>query len=104
MTKSSRIIEIENINTPGQFNRVDEDKYIDVKNAMLQILPDQSPGLTHKEIPEAMLNRLSESLFPGGAKRGWWSKTVQLDLEAKKLITREDTKPLRWHKAAQQKT
>ena len=91
-------IEVENINVPGQINRVDREKYTDVKNALLHILPDQSPGLTHKEIQEKLLDHLSDSLFPGGAKRGWWSKTVQLDLEAKKLITREDSKPLRWFK------
>jgi len=37
-------------------------------------------------------------LFPGGAKAGWWMKTVQLDLEAKRIIAREKTKPLRWHR------
>jgi len=41
---------------------------------------------------------LPESLFPGGAKSGWWAKTVQLDLEAKDIVVREHSKPLRWHK------
>jgi len=41
---------------------------------------------------------LSEELFPGGAKAGWWAKTVQLDLEAQGKWVREDTKPLRWYK------
>lgn len=27
-----------------------------------------------------------------------WAKTVQLDLEAKKMLVREDVKPLRWHR------
>lgn len=36
-----------------------------------------------------MLAHLPESLFPGGAKAGWWTKAVQLDLEAKGLIAGE---------------
>jgi hypothetical protein len=30
-------------------------------------------------------------------KVGWWMKTVQLDLEARKIVLREKSKPLRWH-------
>jgi hypothetical protein len=35
---------------------------------------------------------------PGGAKAGWWVKTVQLDQEAKGSVVREPGKPLRWHR------
>jgi hypothetical protein len=44
------------------------------------------------------LKHLPEELFPGGAKAGWWTKAVQLDLEAKKVIVREKTTPLRLRK------
>jgi len=47
----------------------------------------------------ALLPHLPADLFPGGAKAGWWMKTVQLDLETKGIITREKTKPLRLHRA-----
>jgi hypothetical protein len=57
-----------------------------------------SPGLTAAEIQDAVLAHLPEHLFPQGAKAGWWKKAVQLDLEAKGVIAREKTKPLRWHK------
>jgi hypothetical protein len=30
---------------------------------------------------------------------GWWAKTVQLDLEAKGIITREKIRPLRLHRS-----
>lgn len=96
--KSRNTIEIENINVPGQRTNVDANKYLDMKQAMLRVLPQRSPGLSHKEIQDAVLPYLSEALFPAGEKRGWWSKTVQLDLEAKKVIRREQTKPLRWYK------
>lgn len=32
------------------------------------------------------------------AMAGWWSKAVQLDLEAKGVIARESSKPLRWYR------
>jgi uncharacterized protein YndB with AHSA1/START domain len=35
----------------------------------------------------------------GGAKAGWWTKCVQLDLEAKGTVVRKTAKPLRWHRA-----
>jgi hypothetical protein len=91
-------VEMENINTPGRSTRVDADKYEAMKVAFLKILPARSPGLTAAEIGERILPHLPEDLFPQGAKAGWWKKGVQLDLEAKGVIAREVTKPLRWHK------
>ena len=38
---------------------------------------------------------LSEKLFPEGTKAGWWTKALQLDVEAKGIVVREKTKPLR---------
>jgi hypothetical protein len=35
----------------------------------------------------------------GGAKAGWWAKTVQLDLEARGIIKRVKTSPLRLRRA-----
>ena len=87
----------ENVNTPGQVVNLDAEKYHDMKQAMLKVMPSSTPGMTHKEIMEAVLPHLSTVLFPQGAKRGWWSKAVQLDLEAKEIIVREPVKPLRWH-------
>ena len=90
-------VEMENVNSPGRTVRVDADKYEAMKRAFLKILPAKSPGLTAAEIGERVLPHLPEELFPQGAKAGWWKKGVQLDLEAKGVITRETTKPLRWH-------
>jgi len=90
-------VTVENVNVPGQTKNVDANKYRAVKEAMLQVLPDRSPGLTHAELCTDMKPYL-EDLFPGGAKVEWWSKTAQLDLEAKKVLTRENSKPLRWYK------
>lgn len=92
-------IEVENINTPGRTSRVGRVKYEAMKDALLAILPTESPGLTAAEAKEALKPHLPQDLFPGGAKSGWWMKSVQLDLEAKAIIHRADTKPLRWWKA-----
>lgn len=90
-------IPVENVNVPGQITNVRADMYRAMKAAMLKVLPRQSPGLTQNEIRTAVVPHLPEELFPGGAKAGWWAKTVQLDLEAKGLLVREKTKPLRWY-------
>jgi hypothetical protein len=93
--KTSDKVGIENVNSPGRVVRVDAAKYEAMKTAVLAVLPSKSPGLTVAELKQRVLPRLPDDLFPGGAKAGWWLKGVQLDLEAKKLIVREDTKPLR---------
>jgi len=96
--KGSRKIEMENVNTPGRPIRVDADKYEAMRTAYLKVLPRAAPGLTAAEIKARILPLLPDALFPKGAKAGWWMKGVQLDLEAKSVIVREATKPLRWHK------
>jgi hypothetical protein len=90
-------ITVENVNVPGRTTRVDAAMYRAMKQAMLKVLPEEEPGLTQAEIRQAVVPHLPEDLYPGGAKVGWWSKTVQLDLEAKGIVVREATKPLRWH-------
>ena len=91
-------ITVENVNVPGRTSRVNATMYHAMKQAMLQVLPVKAPGLTQAEIRKAVVPYLPEDLYPGGAKVGWWAKTVQLDLEAKRVVTREPTKPLRWHR------
>lgn len=91
-------IEVENVNTPGRVERVDAAKYAAMKAAMLSVLPQGGPGMTAKEVVAAVGPLLPEDVFPGGATAGWWQKCVQLDLEAKGVVAREATKPLRFHR------
>lgn len=90
-------IDVENINTPGKTTRVDAAKYNAMKSAMLQVMTKTAPGDMAKDIKEAAKVHLPDDLFPAGATAGWWLKCVQLDLEAKGIITRANTKPLRFH-------
>jgi hypothetical protein len=91
-------VEVRNVNVPDHVSRVDAEKYEATKAAMFEILPRSKPGLTQDEVREQIVAYLPDALFPGGAKAGWWAKTVQLDLEAKGVVLRENTKPLRWHR------
>jgi len=93
-------ITVENVNVPGRTTRVDKAMYDAMKAAMWKVLPSKPPGLTQNEMREAVVPHLPDDLFPGGAKAGWWAKTVQLDQEAKGTLVREATKPLRWHRTA----
>ena len=97
MTGNDDKIAVENVNVPGKTSRVNAAKYLAMKHAMLRVLPEEEPGLTQSEVREAVIPYLPDDLYPGGSTAGWWAKTVQLDLEAKGTVIREDTKPLRWH-------
>jgi hypothetical protein len=91
-------IAVENVNHPGSVQRLDAAMYGEMKRALLAVLPKQAPGLTLQEIRERITADLSDALYPAGAKAGWWMKAVQLDLEAKNVISREKTSPLRLHR------
>lgn len=90
-------ITVENVNVPGSVTRVDNAKYQAMKKVFLEVLPRNSPGATQKELVGLIKPHLPQDLFPNGKTAGWWAKTVQLDLEAKGLVARESSKPLRWH-------
>ena len=95
----AKSVQVENVNIPGSKRLVDAAMYEAMKRAFLKTLPRTAPGLTAAEIRERLPAHLPEDLFPGGAKAGWWAKTVQLDLEAKGIVSRANTKPARWHRA-----
>ena len=96
MTEPDRI-EIQNFTSPGHVVKVDRGNYLAMRDALLAVLPKAAPGLTAAEAKEKLLPLLPQDLFPSGAKAGWWQKAAQLDLEAKRQIVRQDTKPLRFH-------
>ena len=88
----------ENVNVPGYTHRVDAKMYSAMRQAMLKMLPRKAPGMTQTEMWQKLPTFAPKALFPDSGKIGWWMKTVQLDLEAKKLLVREMTRPLRWHR------
>lgn len=96
--KQTGRIAIRNINVPRRTVRVNAAKYEAMRRALMKILPVREPGLTQAEMSRAVRPHLPGVLFPGGATSGWWAKTVQLDLEARKVVVRVAGKPLRWHR------
>lgn len=100
MSEGHDRIEIESITSPGHRQRVDRAKYVAMRQALLGVLPEVSPGITVAEAKDSLLADLPGDLFPGGAKAGWWLKAVQLDLEAKGLIGRGSARPVRLFKRA----
>jgi hypothetical protein len=95
---TSTKLSVENVLQPGKTYRVDADKFNAMEKAVLLVMPNGPPGLTVAEIKGHALPHLPEALFPGGAKAGWWLKSVQLDLEARGMIARINTSPLRLHR------
>lgn len=98
MSDQGEKIEIESITSPGRTERVNRAKYMAMRDAFLPVLPTEAPGMTVADAKAALLPNLSEVLFPGGEKAGWWLKTVQLDLEAKGVIERDGKGPVRLFK------
>ena len=92
-------IEVENVNVPGHVTRVGRAKYEAMKSAYLSVLPGEAPGITAGDALAALKPALPDDLFPGGKTSGWWMKTVQLDLEAKGVVARSATKPLKFYRA-----
>jgi hypothetical protein len=88
-------VTVENVNHPGKTSTVDGAKYREAKAALLAALP-KSGGLTQAEMIAGVRQRLTGDL---AAKAGWWTKCVQLDLEAKRLVVREGSEPIRWRRA-----
>ena len=98
MRTDTETIEIESITSPGRTTRVNRAKYEAMRAAFLSVLPTSPPGITGQEAKSRLLLHLPEALFPGGEKVGWWLAAARLDLEAKGLVKREASKPLRFYK------
>jgi len=80
---------------PGRITLVDARMYVDMRAAFMAIVPVGIPGLTVAQIQELIKHR-----FPRDANASWWAKTVQLDLEAKGIIARERSSPIRLYRTA----
>ena len=95
MTAAKDRVEVLNFTSPGRTSTVDGARYRPMREAYLSVLPTEAPGLTPAEILARVKPLLPQDIFPGGDKAGWWSKCVQLDLEARGVIRRSDKPPVR---------
>ena len=74
---------------PGKTNKlISLEKYTVIKENILLILTDCEPS--HTELMEKLYNKVKDS-FDGGVQ--WYGETVKLDLEARNIIERTNSKP-----------
>lgn len=95
-TDLPRTVDVLNVNTPGKAQKRDRVKYELARKTFLKVLPAKGPGVTQAEMMALMKDALSAEVF--GTTTGWWTKTVQLDGEARGEVVRDGGKPLRWRK------
>jgi lipoate-protein ligase A len=80
---------------PGKTNKkITLEKYTFIKENLLRILSETEP--THTELMEKLYENVKDT-FEGGVQ--WYGETVKLDLEARKLIERTQTKPEKYRLA-----
>jgi len=77
-----------NINTGQANDHVKEERYWPVREAILTVLPRNDSGITWSELVLAVTPLLPRDLFPKSSTIRWYTKAVQLDLEARGLIER----------------
>lgn len=91
---AKQIVQVLNVNAPGKTYPRDAAKYAAARKAFLAVLPKSGPGVTQAEMMALMKKALPASDW--GTTTGWWTKTVQLDAEARGEVIRDGGKPLRW--------
>jgi len=91
-----RIVQILNVNMPGRTYPCDADRYEAARKAFLKVMPTKPPGVTQAEMMALMKKALPASKW--GTTTSWWTKTVQLDAEARGEVIRDGGKPLRWRR------
>ena len=99
MTDPTVKVAVTNVLRPGKPRLVDARRYEAMRRAVQKTLPSAEPGITVAELRARLMPLLPEAVFPGGAKAGWWLKTVQLDLEDKGTIVRTRSTPLRLYRS-----
>lgn len=77
---------------PGKTNKqISLEKYEDIKKNILGILKGKT--LSHTELMERLYQKVKDN-FEGNVQ--WYGETVKLDLEARKMIERTNTKPAKY--------
>ena len=99
-------VQAQNVNHPEHRQSLNEEKYAIIREAMLASLPTQASGesMAFSALEDSVRAYLDEKqtpveLFPKPGSVRWYTKTVQLDLEAKGEIERlPNASPIRLRK------
>lgn len=81
-------METKNVNKGSRGFKVTAEKYEPVRKAILASVPRSKSGVTFKDLVASVSERLPEELFPKKGSVPWYTKVVQLDLEADGRIER----------------
>ena len=73
----------DNVNKGSRGFAVTEEKYEPIRQAILASLPWNEKGMAFKELVAAVAARVPQELYPKAGSVSWYTKVVQLDLEAK---------------------
>lgn len=82
------IVRTKNVNDGSRGFAVTEDKYELIRKAILATVPSTKDGVSFKELVASVRGHVPKELFPKRGSVSWYTKVVQLDLEAKGQIKR----------------
>jgi len=77
-----------NVNKGSRGFAVTAEKYEPIRKAILASVPRSKEGVSFKELVASVNGRVPKTLFPKGGSVSWYTKVVQLDLEANGQIER----------------
>lgn len=77
-----------NVNQNSSGFAVTEAKYEPIRKAILASTPRNQQGVSFKELVASVTERVSTKQFPKKGSVSWYTKVVQLDLEAKGQLER----------------
>ena len=77
-----------NVNKGSRGFAVTSDKYEPIRKAIIAAVPRNKEGVSFKELVASVTRRVPKELFPKPGSVSWYTKVVQLDLEASGQIER----------------
>lgn len=78
----------QNVNKGSRGFAVTAEKYEPIRKAILASVPRNMEGVSFKELVASVNGRVPKELFPKRGSVSWYTKVVQLDLEANGQIER----------------
>lgn len=77
-----------NVNKGSRGFAVTAEKYEPIRKAILASVPRSKEGVSFKDLVRSVSARVPAELFPKKGSVSWYTKVVQLDLEAKGQLER----------------
>lgn len=77
-----------NVNKGSRGFAVTAEKYEPIRKAVLASVPRNKEGVSFNQLVASVSGRVPEALFPKRGSVSWYTKVVQLDLEASGHIER----------------